>query len=134
MEQKKDGFDIGFDVKIPESTRDELRRFVRWVEENYEMPTTLWVDFEYRHYLVSRKKERVGYLFYWDDDPKQMPILRLPVRTEKSTMNEILGSFVEGLLDYFAWIRGEIHEDYQSGNQEVDAILEAYWEAADSHP
>lgn len=62
-------FDIGFDPKIPEEIREELRRFVRWVEENFRLPVTLWVDFAYRHYLLSRRKERVGYLFYWADFP-----------------------------------------------------------------
>ncbi len=90
------------------------------------MPATLWVDFEYRHYLVSRKKKRVGYLFYWDDDPSEMPILTLPVRTEKSTMKEILGSFIEGLLCYYAWTKGEMHEGYEPDEEKVDAILDAY--------
>ncbi len=132
MEQKKDGFDIGFDKQIPESTRCELRNFIRWVEAHYEMPVTLWVDFEYRHYLVSRKKKRVGFLFYWGDDPEEMPSLRLPVRTEKSTMEEILGSFAEGLLYYFAWIRGEMTEAYRSDDRDADAMVTAYLQSLQS--
>ncbi len=126
MEQKKDGFDIGFDERIPENVRNELQRFVQWVEENYEMPVTFWVDFEYRHYLVSREKKHVGFLFYWDEDPTEMPILRLPVRTEKSTMKEIIGSFTEALVLYFAWTRGEMHDDYEATEEQADAILAAY--------
>ncbi len=126
MNSKIDSFDIGFDKQIPENVKNELRRFVNWVESNYEMPITLWVDFEYRHYLVSRKKKRVGFLFYWDDDLSQMPVLRLPVRTEKSTMEEILGSFAEGLDMYFTWIKGEMHEEYKADEQWVDSVLNKY--------
>ena len=43
------GFDIGFDSKIPAETQKELRNFVNWVEENFNIPVTLWVDFEYKH-------------------------------------------------------------------------------------
>ena len=41
------GFDIGFDQQIPADTQNELRSFVKWVEQNYRIPITLWVDFEY---------------------------------------------------------------------------------------
>ena len=49
----KCGFDIGFDDEVPEETRNELRKLVSWVECNFNMPITLWVDFEYKHYLVG---------------------------------------------------------------------------------
>ncbi len=122
MKQRKPGFDIGFDEPIGEPVREELRRFVRWVEANYEIPVTFWVDFEYRHYLVSRDGKRVGYLFYWDDDATEIPMLRLPVRTEKSTMVEILGSFAQGVADYFTWLRGDV----QTGEGLADEMLAAY--------
>ncbi len=127
MKNNKDGFDIGFDEQIPDNVKNELRSFVNWFEGNYEMPIILWVDFEYRHYLISSRKERVGYVFYWDDDRTKMPVLRLPVRTEKSTMEEILTSFVEGLGDYYAWIRGEISEEYEVNEQWVEEVVEAYF-------
>lgn len=84
------GFDIGFDQQIPADTQNELRLFVKWVEQDYRIPITLWVDFEYKHYWVRRDGKRVGYLFYWSDissypvfDCKEdIPVIRLPVRTE----------------------------------------------------
>ena len=60
-------FSIGFDKRIPIEVEQELRSFVTWVENNYRIPITLWVDFEYNHYLISRSGKRVGYLFYWAD-------------------------------------------------------------------
>lgn len=57
-------FDIGFDKRISQEIMSELRSFVLWVESNYQIPITLWVDFEYNHYLISEKGKRVGYLFY----------------------------------------------------------------------
>lgn len=52
----RSGFDIGFDKRIPQAMQDELRTFVKWVEHNYVVPVTLWVNFEYRHYLMSGSK------------------------------------------------------------------------------
>ena len=51
----KGGFDIGFDRQIPVSVQAELRRFVAWAESKFSFPVPLWVDFEYKHYLVSRE-------------------------------------------------------------------------------
>lgn len=129
------GFDIGFDNKIPEETKNELRKFVKWVEDNFNIPITLWVDFEYKHYLLSKDGKRVGYLFYWADfpsypvfsDKEDIPEIRLPVRTEHSTMDEILGSFVEAITDYFAWICNEISDGYEVNEEDVDDVLQAYW-------
>ena len=44
-------FNIGFDKRIPTDVEQELRSFVTWVENNYRIPITLRVDFEYNHYL-----------------------------------------------------------------------------------
>ena len=128
------GFNIGFDKRIPPEIENEMRSFVNWVESKYRVPITLWVDFEYKHYLVSREGNRVGYLFYWADfadypvfnDPDNIPEIRLPVRTEKSTMEEILTSFIEAISDYYAWICNELHEGYKANKSEVEEILQEY--------
>ncbi len=127
------GFDIGFDKRISKEVEDELRTFVKWVENNYRIPITLWVDFEYNHYLVSRKGKRVGYLFYWSDfssypffdNKDDIPQIRLPVRTERSTVEEILSSFIEAITDYYAWICNEI-EEYTADKNETEEILQKY--------
>ena len=56
-------FNIGFDKRIPTDVEQELRSFVTWVENNYRIPITLWVDFEYNHYLISRSGKRVDICF-----------------------------------------------------------------------
>ena len=56
-------FSIGFDKRVPTEVAQELRMFVTWVEQNYRIPITLWVDFKYNHYLVDRAGKRVGYRF-----------------------------------------------------------------------
>ncbi len=127
------GFDIGFDSHIPEETKNEMRQFVSWVEENFRLPVTLWVDFEYRHYLVRRDGKRVGFLFYWADfhfyprfeNSEDIPHIRLPVRTEHSTMEEILASFVEAISCYFAWICNCV-DGFEPDAEEVEEILQAY--------
>ena len=128
------GFDIGFDKRIPKDVADEMRVFVKWVEKNYSIPITLWVDFEYNHYLISRKKKRVGFLFYWADfttypvfDHKNdIPEIHLPVRTEHSTIEEILSSFIEAISLYFLWICNELTEDSNVDEDEVEEILQSY--------
>lgn len=128
------GFNIGFDKRIPQETQNELRSFIKWVEKNFDIPITLWVDFEYNHYLIRRDKKRVGYLFYWVDfsayplfnNKEDIPQIRLPVRTEYSTIEEILRSFVEAITDYYAWICNEINDEYIVNDDDVEEILQAY--------
>ena len=129
------GFDIGFDQEIPEQMRDLLMEFVYWVEDNYPIPVTLWVDFKYRHYLLSREKKRVDYLFYWVDfenypvftEPDDIPVIYLPVRTERQDEKEILRAFATGITDYFAWLTGGDMKNFSADACEVEAILEAYY-------
>lgn len=128
------GFDIAFDKRISKDVEKELRNFVKWIESNYRIPITLWVDFEYNHYLISRDGRRVGYLFYWADfssypvfdNHEDIPQIRLPVRTEHSTIEEILTSFIEAITDYYAWICNEIYDDYVTNENDVEEILQAY--------
>ena len=129
------GFNIGFDKRIPNEVEQELRSFVTWIESTYRIPITLWVDFEYNHYLISRSGQRVGYLFYWADfssypvfdNEDDIPLIRLPVRTEHSTIEEILASFIEALTDYYAWLCNEISEGYMTNEDDVEEILQAYF-------
>ena len=127
-------FSIGFDKRIATEVETELRSFVTWMERNYRIPITLWVDFEYNHYLISRSGKRVGYLFYWADfssypvfnNSEDIPQIRLPVRTEHSTIEEILTSFIEAITDYYAWLCNEIYEGYTPDADDVEEILQAY--------
>lgn len=126
-------FDIGFDSKIPTDIEKEMRSFVAWMEENYCIPITLWVDFEYKHYLIRRDGKRVGYLFYWADfssypvfdNKNNIPQIKLPVRTEYSSIEEILTSFIEAITDYYAWICNEVG-NYEQDEKDVEEILQAY--------
>ena len=126
-------FDIGFDRKIPADIKKEMRLFVAWMEANYRIPITLWVDFEYKHYLIRRDGKRVGYLFYWADfssypvfdNKNNIPQIKLPVRTEYSSIEEILTSFIEAITDYYAWICNEIG-NYEQDEKDVEEILQAY--------
>lgn len=131
------GFDYGFDKAVPESMRACLLDFMGWVEDHFTLPVTLWVDFEYKHYLVSRKGKRVGYLFYWNDvdtwpdfaDEEAIPLLRLPVRDDRWTLEEILTSFIEGITDYYAWLSSTVLSAEEK-ERTVDAIFTAYQEAS----
>lgn len=130
-------FDVGFDDRIPESTRAELKRFIGWVEDYFHMPVTLWVDFEYKHYLLDRSRKRAGYLFYWADfssypvfeNADDIPMIRLPVRTEHSTIKEILTSFIEAITCYYAWLTNTISDGYTPDDKDVEEILQAYLSA-----
>jgi hypothetical protein len=92
------------------------------------------VDFKYKHYLVNRDKQRVGYKFYWADFESfpvfdnwdDLPVIELPVRTEYYTLEEILASFIEAITLYFAWLTNTITEDYKPDLDTVDQILQNY--------
>ena len=126
-------FDVGFDRKTPNDIEKEMRSFVAWMEETYRIPITLWVDFEYKHYLIRQDGKRVGYLFYWTDfssypvfdDKDDIPQIRLPIRIEHSSIEEVLTSFIEAITYYYAWICNEI-ETYEQNEKEVEEILQAY--------
>ena len=128
------GFDVGFDAKISDSTKDALMEFVYWVEDHFAMPVTLWVDFKYNHYLVDRSKKRVGYKFYWADfatysefcDFDDIPVIELPVRTEHWTMDEILRSFIEAITHYFAWLSNLNMKEFVPDAELVEMIFQAY--------
>lgn len=127
-------FDIGFDSRIPEETKDELMKFVYWVEDNFSLPITLWVDFKYNHYLIDREGNRVGYRFYWADfaeypvftNPDDIPVIELPVRTERSTVKEILTSFTEAICLYYLWLTNAITPTARPDPAEVKEVLQAY--------
>lgn len=128
------GFSISFDDAVPDELRSLLIDFVTWVEKRFALPVPLWVDFEWKHYVVARDGRHVGYLFYWSDvdlsavfdDEDATPMIRLPVRNERWGLNDILGSFAEGLTDYYAWLCGE-RLDEEEKEDTVATILEAYF-------
>jgi hypothetical protein len=127
-------FSLGFDKSIPEETKNALIDFVYWVEDNYPIPITLRADFKYTHYLVTRTKKRVGYKFYWVDfadypvftNPDDIPVIELPVRTEHSTIEEILSSFIEAISDYYLWLTNALTSDYTPDPDETEEVLQAY--------
>ena len=128
------GFNIGFDKKIPKTVQSELYAFVEWMESNYRIPITLWVDFDYKHYLIRSDGKRVGYLFYWSDfysypvfnNPEDIPELRLAVRDEHWTIEEILTSFIEAIMYYYVWICNENLDSYEPDEAEVEEVLQEY--------
>jgi hypothetical protein len=129
-------FDVGFDEKIPEETKDALMRFIYWVEDHYTLPVTLWVDFKFNHYLMTRDKRRVGYRFYWADfttwpafeNPDDIPVIELPVRTEKWSIRSVLGSFIQAISMYYIWLsNGNTHEE-EPEDALVDEILQRYYD------
>ena len=134
-------FSLGFDKRIPEETKDALIDFVYWVEDHYPVPVTLWVDFKYNHYLVTRDKKRVGYKFYWVDfetypvfeKEEDIPVIELPVRTENWTIEEILASFIEAITCYYAWLNNQMVEGFQPDSEQVEEILQKYLQFAEGN-
>ena len=134
-------FDIGFDRNIPEDTKDMLMQFVYWVEDNFSIPVTLWVDFKYNHYLIDKNGKRVGYRFYWADfasfpvfdNPDDIPVIELPVRTEYWTNEEILTSFIEAITDYFVWLTNHNTTDLVSAERDTEEVFQAYLRECSRH-
>ena len=125
------GFSIGFDDQIIDETKDLLMHYVHWVEDHYNMPVTLWVDFEWKHYLRNDDGTRSEYRFYWvpfDTFPvfekeADIPVIRLAVRNEYQTMRQILTSLTEAITRYFAWLA---HEEPDSNQATVEVIMDTY--------
>ena len=129
------GFDVGFDGKIAEETKDALMEFLYWVEDHYSLPITLWVDFKNRHYLIGEDKKRVDYRFYWVDYESlssfenfdDIPVIELAVRCEKQPMEDILEAFVEAVTHYFAWLSGMDMRTFQPDRALTEEILQTYY-------
>lgn len=129
----KNEFTCKFDSKVPEEMKAKLLQFVGWVEKTYGLKTPVYVQFEQKNYVLTEDRERVGYLFYWTDfdnypnfdDEEDIPVIVLPVKDEQWTYEEIIGSFVEALTDYYAWCLNII-EDYELDEEEVEEIAESY--------
>lgn len=129
----KNEFTCKFDSKVPEEMKAKLLQFVGWVEKTYGLKTPVYVQFEQKNYVLTEDRERVGYLFYWADfdnypnfdDEENIPVIVLPVKDEQWTYEEIIGSFVEALTDYYAWCLNII-EDYELDEEEVEEIAESY--------
>ena len=125
------GFSIGFDDKISEETKDLLMHYVHWVEDHYNIPVTLWADFEQKHYLRNADGTRSAYRFYWvpfDTFPvfekeADIPVIRLAVSRERQTMTQILTAFTEAITRYFAWLA---HEEPSADQATVEAVLDTY--------
>ena len=132
------GFSVGFDKQIPEETKDALMDFVYWVEDNFSVPVTLWVDFKYRHYLKLSDGSPVGYKFYWAEfkdypvfhNPDDIPVIELPVRTEKRSMEAVLVSFIEAISRYHAWLMNMPIDAVAM--DAVNEILQAYKDYRDA--
>ena len=124
------GFDVGFDDKIPEETKDALMRFVYWVEDHFHLPVTLWVDFHDKHYFVHDGK-RVAYRFYWVDYPAittfknfdDIPVIELPVLCRH---DDLLRAFAQAITHYFAWLCGENMHTFKPDEKLNDEILQEY--------
>lgn len=125
------GFSMGFDPKIPEETKDTLIRFVYWVEDHYNLPVTLWVDFLHRRYLVDKNAARVDYKFYWVDfdhypvfeKEADIPVIELPVRRN---MEANISSLIEALTCYFAWLCNEYMVGFEPDKGLTEMILKKY--------
>lgn len=129
-----EGFDIGFDGRIPEETKDQLMDFAYWVEDHFSLPVTLWVDFKYNHYLLNPQGKRVGYRFYWAEfasyplfeKEEDLPVIELAVRREHRDTEAILLDFCKAICHYFAWLTHEDMNTYILEPGAGEAALQAY--------
>ncbi len=131
-------FDIGFDDEIPEKFRNRIRNVITWLENNYNFPITIWVDFEYKKYLISKEKKRVGYLFHWlnfDNYPNftdndEIPDIQMAVKDweEDTDFEGILVSFFTAITYYFSWLLNEDVFSYKANDDEVDYLVGKYLE------
>ena len=128
------GFDVGFDGKIAEETKDALMRFLYWVEDHYSLPITLWVDFKYKHYLIDDDKKRAYYRFYWVeyeslaafDRFDDIPVIELAARCEHRALDAVLSALIEGISHYFAWLCGMNMKAFRPDKMLTEEILSRY--------
>ena len=136
----KPGFDTWFDKRIPQSTKRELHAFMRWVSNNYVMPITLLVDFNYNHYLKQRNGKKAYYLFHYacfEDypnfvNPDNLPIIYLPVRIEHCEIEDVIYSFVRGITWYYAWLCNRNLDEHEISDKDVEEICLKYFDCKEA--
>lgn len=100
------------------------------MESNYKIPIKILVDFEDKNYLVGRDKKRKGYLFYWldknsewdFDDIDNMPVIRLPIKEKYWSFRSAIGSFIEALSNYYAWLLNYDMNSFMPDDEEIDEV------------
>lgn len=60
------------------------------------------------------------------DNPDDIPVIELPVRTEYWTIEEILTSFIEAITQYFTWLTNSITDVAKPDESEVEEVLQTY--------
>ncbi len=125
------GFDINFGKGVSEELASELIKFTEWVQDNYNVPIIVLIDFVNKNYVLNEEKKRCGYLLYYVDfenypefnNLEEVPYMVVPVKgyNEKWSLKDILGSFVEGMTDYFLWILNKeaSEEEFEATVQEI---------------
>ena len=132
----KPGFDCWFDERISRSTKREIRAFMKWVSNNYVMPITLQVDFNFNHFLIQRNGKRAYYLFHFNvfkdypifTDSDELPIIYLPVRIEHCEIEDVIYSFIRGITWYYAWLCHKNLDKYEISDEGAEEIYLKYFD------
>ncbi len=103
-----------------------------FIESEYSLKTPLNIEFFDNDYLVDRTG-KVGYIFYWRTlktiqiySKDELPSIELTISKNKWNVDEILTSFIEALSMYYTWCLNTMHDNYESIDSLVDAILKEY--------
>ena len=94
------------------------------------------MNFEIKNYLLGRDKKQKGYLFYWNGAfdhldlkaPNNWPVIRLPIKETYWSYRSIIGSFIEAISNYYAWLLNCDMELFTPDEQEVNEILSKYFD------
>ena len=55
-------------------------------------------------------------------------MIKLPVRTEHYTIEEILSSFIDAISLYYVWLSNALTDDYATDINATEEVLQAYLE------
>lgn len=131
------GFDIVIKKGIHDELTQELVKFLGWVEENYQVPIMVLVDFVNNYYCLNQSKKRCGYLFYYEDfkdypnfnNIEDLPYIILPCKgyNEKWSLKDIIGSLIDALTDYYVWLLNKSFTDKEILDT-VEEIINRYFD------
>ena len=79
-----------------------------------------------RDNCMENIRDGMRYAIFGFENQDDIPAIRLPVRTEHSTIEEIITSFIEAITDYYAWLCNELDEGYVADENDVEEILQTY--------
>ena len=103
---KETGIRCAFPKGFNEVTKDEIKRFIKFIRANYYFPIRVKITFDNKTHFVSQTDGHKYYGVFYDGDANQKtyPSIYIAAKhTERNSIDDILFSVAHELTHYYQW-------------------------------